>query len=119
MSSAVSRELVHRYYEELFSAPGKLETADEIFTPDVIFHNPISPGGIHGIEEYKAFALKWSRGFPDRKFVVDDDVADGDKIAAQFTITGTHLGEFDGHQPTGNPITVKGMNLFVIENGRI
>ncbi len=119
MSTDVSRALVHRYYDEFFSAPDNLDIADEIFTPDIVFHNPISPDGIHGIEEYKQFALRWYRGFPDRKFTVDDDIVEGNRIAAKFTITGTHLGEFGGHEPTGNPITVRGMNIFIIENQRI
>lgn len=119
MSTHNNRALVHRYYDEFLSAPDKLGVADEIFTPDVVFHNPISPEGIHGIGEYKQFAQRWYRGFPDRKFTVDDDIVEGDRIAAKFTITGTHLGEFGGHDPTGNPITVRGMNIFIIENERI
>lgn len=119
MSTDVNRALVHRYYDEFFSAPDNLNVADEIFTPDVVFHNPISPDGIHGVEEYKQFALRWYRGFPDRTFTVDDDIVEGNRIAAKFTITGTHLGEFGGHEPTGNPILVRGMNIFTIENERI
>src|SRR5262249_34995015 len=107
------------YYGEFLTAPGKLAVADEIMTPDVVFHNPISPAGIHGIDEYKRFAERWYRGFPDRIFTVDDDVAEADKIAAKFTITGTHQGDFMGASPTGNPITVRGMNLFIIQDGKI
>ena len=111
--------LVHLYYEKFLTTPGDLQVADRIMAPDVVFHNPISPDGIHGIEAYKQFALRWYHGFPDRRFRVEDTVEEGSKIAARFTITGTHSGEFMGAAPTEHPIVVKGMNLFRIERGRI
>jgi steroid delta-isomerase-like uncharacterized protein len=117
--STDSKTLARRYFEELLTSPGRLTVADEILAPDVVFHNPISATGIHGIEEYKQFALRWYKGFPDRIFTINDSVAEGDKIAVRFTITGTHQGEFMGAAPTGNKITVNGMNLFRIEDGKI
>jgi steroid delta-isomerase-like uncharacterized protein len=88
-------------------------------TSDVTFDNPISPGGIHGVAEYKAFAQRWYVGFPDRIFKIVDTVEEGDKVAAAFIITGTHGGEFMGAAPTGNRIEVHGMNLFRMRQGRI
>jgi len=110
--------LVHLYYEKFLTSPGQLDLADQIMASDVVFHNPISTG-IFGIDEYKKFALRWYHGFPDRVFTVRDTVAQGDKVAAAFTITGTHQGEFMGAAPTGHTIVVNGMNLFRIEQGRI
>lgn len=112
-------QLVRRYYEKFLTAPGELGVADDIMCDDVAFRNPISPDGIHGIAEYKQFAGTWYRGFPDRVFTVEDLVEEGDKVAAAFLITGTHNGEFMGAAPTGMSITVRGMNLFRIEDGRI
>lgn len=112
-------DLVHLYYEKFLTSPGDLSVADAIMIPEVSFHNPISPGGIHGIDEYKAFAQRWYRGFPDRVFTVRDTVEQDGKVAAAFTITGTHNGEFMGAAPTGNPIKIDGMNMFVIRDGRI
>ena len=111
--------LVHRYFEELLSAPDNLAVADEIFTPDVEFVNPVSANRIKGIDEYKAFAQRWYTGFPDRKFSVEEEIEEGDKVAARFKITGTHDGEFMDTPPTGVPIIVNGVNIFRMENGRI
>jgi steroid delta-isomerase-like uncharacterized protein len=117
--STDNRMLVHRYFEEFLSSPGNIAVADEILAPDVVFHNPTPSSGIHGIEEFKQFALRWYHGFPDRKFTIDEEVVEGDKVAARFTITGTHQGEFMGAPPTGNTITVHGVDLFRIEGGKI
>jgi len=113
------RSVARRYYEDFLSVGGSLDVADELMTPDVVFHNPISPDGIHGLAAYKEFAQRWYTGFPDRLFTVDDEVAEGDQIAIRFTISGTHRGPFAGAQPTGNRIEVHGMNLFRLEEGKI
>ncbi|MBF9070767.1 ester cyclase [Streptacidiphilus fuscans] len=112
-------ELVRRYYEEFLTSPGNLQLADSLMAPDVVFENPISPDGIHGLAAYKEFALRWYGGFPDRVFTVDDLLEQDDKVAAAFTITGTHQGVFMGAAPTHERITVRGMNIFRIEDGRI
>ena len=111
--------LVRRYFEEFMSAPGKLDIATEIFTPDVVFENPISDQKISGIEAYRAFALRWYEGFPDRRFTVKETVSDGDGIAARFTIEATHGGAFGGLSPTGNRILIHGVNLFRTSGGKI
>ncbi|MEU9100362.1 ester cyclase [Streptomyces sp. NPDC048361] len=112
-------KLVRLYYEQFLTAPGDLQIADRIMAPDVVFNNPISPDGIHGLPAYKEFALRWYGGFPDRVFTIDDLLEQGDKVAASFTITGTHRGVFMGAAPTGGHITVRGMNMFRIEGGLI
>ncbi|WP_327354381.1 ester cyclase [Streptomyces sp. NBC_01304] len=112
-------KLVHTYYEEFLTAPGDLQIADKIMAPDVVFNNPISPNGIHGLPAYKEFALRWYGGFPDRVFTIDDLLEQDDKVAASFTITGTHRGVFMGAAPTGEHIEVRGMNIFRIEDGLI
>jgi len=119
MATGDGTRLVHLYYEKFLTTPGDLSVADEIMTSDVVFHNPISKGGIHGIDEYKEFALRWYRGFPDRIFKIHETVEEGNKVAAHFTITGTHKGEFAGAGPTGNRIEVNGMNIFRVQRGRI
>ena len=118
---AAGRELIRRYFRELLTSPGNLAVADEIFTGDVRFTNPVKASGVNGIAEYKAFVTSWAVGFPDRDFAIDETVMEPDESrgAARFTITGTHGGEFMGAPPTGNPIKVIGMNLFRFREGRI
>ncbi len=117
--AADNETLVRRYYEELFSAPGRLDVADEILADDVVFENPISGQQIKGIVEYRAFALRWYEGFPDRKFTITETVSAGDRIAARFTITGTHQGVFGGAAPSQNRIEIHGMNMFRTGGGKI
>ena len=50
---------------------------------------------------------------------VKDMVAEGDKVAARFTACGTHQGSFMNLPPTGKPITMTGIEIFRIEDGKI
>jgi len=50
--------------------------------------------------------------FPDMHVTIDDMVAEGDKVAARTTWTGTHKGEFMGIPPTNKKMT---FSLIVID----
>jgi steroid delta-isomerase-like uncharacterized protein len=47
--------------------------------------------------------------FPDIHWVIEEMVAEGDKVFSRFTWHGTHRGEFFGVPGTGKQISVKGM----------
>jgi hypothetical protein len=46
---ASGRELIRRYFRELLTAPSNLAVADEIFTDDVRFTNPVKASGVKGM----------------------------------------------------------------------
>jgi predicted ester cyclase len=112
--------LAHEYFEELLSAPGDLNVADEILHPEVVFENPVSTSQIVGIPAYKQFVKTWYEGFPrERTFSVEEEVAAGDTVAVRFLITARHEGEFLGAPPTGARVEVPGINMFRLLDGRI
>ena len=56
-------------------------------------------------------------GFPDIQWTLEEMVAEGDNVAARFTMRGTHQGMFFGVPPTGKKITVQAMNIYRLSNG--
>ena len=46
-------------------------------------------------------------------------IAEGDKVAARFTMRGTHQGTFFGVPSSGKTIEVKAMNFYRIADGQI
>jgi predicted ester cyclase len=56
-------------------------------------------------------------GFPDMKWTVDEQIAEGEKVVSRFTWTGTHKGEFMGIPPTNKKVKVWGVVIDVIRNG--
>ncbi len=57
--------------------------------------------------------------FPDYLFSVDDLIAEGDKVAARVTVTGTHRSEMMGLGPTRKPVRTSGIEVFRFEGGRM
>lgn len=72
-----------------------------------------------GILEWKKNVAIMVSAFPDFQLHVDDMFASGDKVALRARITGTHRGEFLGHQPTGKAVEYQSNELYRIENGKI
>lgn len=88
---------------------GDLTAIDELCTPNHVSHNP--PTTTHGSEEYKQSYAMLLTAFPDLHFTIEDQLAEGDKVATRLTVSGTHKGEFMGIPPTGKRVTATGMSI--------
>lgn len=97
---------------------GDLSMADEIFAADFVNHDPTLPN-VTGIENYKTWIAENRAAFPDVHIEVHDMIAEGDRAASRWTVTGTHKGEFSGIPPTEVQVTVTGMSIHHLVNGRI
>jgi steroid delta-isomerase-like uncharacterized protein len=97
---------------------GELDVFDEVFASNVVDHDPAPDQG-PGPDGFKAFFSTMRTAFPDLHIEVEHEVADDDNIAIAYTLTGTHQGEFMGIAPTGNKISVRGMQIARFENGML
>ncbi len=88
-----------------------------IYHPDAVLHGfaPHPIGVDAAIEGYRHFFA----GFPDIRFEILDTVADGEKVAMRFRVTGTHNGEFQGIPATGRKMDVQGMTILHFGDGKI
>ena len=84
--------------------------APEYVAPDV---------GIAGIEQAREHMLAFRNCYPDMVVTVEGQVAEGDIVATWFVMRGTHLGAFGGVPATGKKITLRGVNVQRIRDGRI
>ena len=111
--------LAHRFHMDIFQA-GNLDAADEILSPDFVWHGAFSPGeDQRGPQPIKQVASALISSFPDRRITHEDVVAAGDKVLIRWTMTGTQEGEFAGIAPTGRRVTLTGFDLFRIEGDKI
>jgi predicted ester cyclase len=92
--------------------------AEDLFAPEFVSHNmpPGFPAGFPGVRRF--FEL-FSAAFPDVEVTIDELVADGDRAAVATTMTGTHTGELMGIAPTGRRVSVTGIDVVRVEDGRI
>ena len=117
--SQENKTIARRVCEEVFSAQGDLEVADELFAPNFVGHDPASPEDIRGPDGVKEFASMFRNAFPDVQLSVEEQVAEGDMVVTRWIASGTHQGELMGIAPTGNRVTVAGTSVERIVNGKI
>ncbi len=119
MSTEENKAVARRAVEEIFSAQGNLDVADEIIAPNYIGHDPVSPEDVRGPEGVKEFASMYRNAFPDVQLSVEDQVAEGDKVVTRWIASGTHQGELMGVAPSGNRVTVAGVSVERVVDGKI
>ncbi|RBI62295.1 ester cyclase [halophilic archaeon] len=110
--------LVRRDPEEIWSE-GNVDVVDEIYAEDFVLHDPSSPDGTRGREGYREYAATYRDAFPDAEYAVEELVAERDAVAMRYTARGTHEGELMGIEPTGEEVTVTGMELYHVDDGKI
>ncbi|QPS88443.1 ester cyclase [Serratia plymuthica] len=93
--------------------------AKELIAPDAVFHVPGRLQPLTGPEGYLEVIGMMRTGFPDIQWTLDEMVAEDDKVAARFTMRGTHQGPFFGVQATGKTITVPAVNFYRFSEGKI
>jgi predicted ester cyclase len=117
MSIEENKAVVRRFFEELLSTDN-FAVADEILSPGFRFHFAGSPEPLD-LEHYKEFLVARRAAFPDRRFLVEDMIAEGDKVSARFTMHGTHKGELRGIAPTGTEVTMMGIDMIRLAEGKM
>ncbi|MGO4274930.1 ester cyclase [Paenibacillus sp. TAF58] len=65
------------------------------------------------------FSSQIGEAFPDKHYSVEEVIAQGEKVIARIFMTGTHIGTFAGHLPTGNSIKATQFREFRIVDGQI
>ena len=115
-----NKSVVARFEEALSSGDWRLisETIDELVAPDAVISTPL-PIAATGAELLKEVFGRLLSAFPDLRVTVEDLIAEGDKVVARDTVTGTHRGEYMGIAPTGKSITYNEIFIVRLEDGRI
>ena len=94
------------------------KTIDEVVEANALIRTPL-PIEATGPELLKEVFGRLHRAFPDLHITVEDLIAEGDKVVARDTVTGTHQGEYMGLAPTGKSITYNEIFICRFADGRI
>jgi len=116
MSIEENKSIVRRYQDAYNT--GDFAALAEVVAADVLTPN-IASGMPSGLEGAKAVHEKTLLGMPDYHTHIDDLIAEGDKVVARVTITGTHTGNFWGVPPTGRQVNLTGIYIVRIADGKI
>jgi predicted ester cyclase len=100
------------------SNQGNLTTVDELVSADLTTH--LSSWGLPASRlGLKQMITILRSAFPDLLCIVEDEISEGDKLAALWTLHGTHKGFYLGNLPTDRTVVVAGIIFARTENGRI
>jgi steroid delta-isomerase-like uncharacterized protein len=112
-----NKDVIQAFIEDVINQ-GRLERANDLVKEDFVELDPI-PGQQQGREGLKAVIHGLRSAFPDMHWVVNEMVAEGEKVVTRFVWTGTHHGAFLGIPATGNKVEVKGVVIDRLENGKM
>jgi steroid delta-isomerase-like uncharacterized protein len=116
--SAENKAIIRRLYEEIWNKR-KVELVGEIISPSHALQAPNVSGSAVGPEAYKRQLMLFLSGYPDLHFRVEDTIAEADKVVACWTFSGTHRGEYLGVPATNKKVSVDGITIHHIANGKI
>lgn len=116
MSADTNKEIVRRLGVEPWE--GNFGVIDELVAPNYVGHDPAQPG-TQGPQGIKEFITAYLTGFPDGRITIDEQLAEGDLVATRWTGRGTHQGELMGIPPTGKQVTVSGITISHVKNGKV
>jgi steroid delta-isomerase-like uncharacterized protein len=118
--SEENKALLRRWFEEVWNK-GREGAIDEMFAEDGVAHGLTDAAGepLRGASGFKPFFRKFREAFPDIEVVVEDALAEGDKVAARCTVRGRHHGDSLGFAATKRPVEFTGIAIVRIRDGKI
>jgi len=115
---AKHKAVVRRLYDEALNQGRYEQVVNEVATADAVVNDGLGRGGT-GPEAITGTMRALHAGFSDLLFVIDDILADGDRVVVRWHMTGSHTGQFAGQVPTGRDVTQRAFVMYRLTNGRV
>jgi steroid delta-isomerase-like uncharacterized protein len=115
-----NKAAVRRFTEAIEGGDAELteRTFAEFVDPDVVISTPL-PIDATGPAALREIFGRLRAAFPDLHVEIDDLIAEGDKVVARNTVTGTHRGDFMGLPATGRTVRYDEIFIVRLTEGRI
>jgi steroid delta-isomerase-like uncharacterized protein len=114
------KAFMRRWFEEVWNK-GREEAIDEMFADDGIAYGLADETGalLRGPNDFKPFFRNFRGAFPDIEVIVEDIIAEGDKVAARCRVRATHAGDSLGFAATKRPMEITGITFVRVRDGKI
>jgi steroid delta-isomerase-like uncharacterized protein len=116
--STVATKVTARGYIERALNEQRIDLFEEYIDENIIQH-PVGRPTTVGRERMKAGVGMLFKAFPDFHLTIDDEIAEGDKVVVRYSFHGTHQGELAGIPGTGKEITLAGVAIYQVDNGKV
>jgi predicted ester cyclase len=111
------KSIVHRFIQSVFNRqdPGAaIDTCSRTY----LWHGG-QLGEARGLTAYRTGLASLFTAFPDLQVEIMDTIAEGDRVAVRFSMSGTHMGDFQGIAPTFRRMSSTGTNTYRVADDRI
>ena len=99
-------EMTNRFVEDVWNK-GDLSVLNELCDPSIV-------------TDQKKSVTSWRQPFPDLQMTVDEmSAGSNNKVTVEWTITGTHQGEFMGVAATGKKVKYSGIGVATFAGGKV
>lgn len=117
MSADANSELARKFFED-FCTGRQLDLANEIMTPDYVYHDAQIPG-VRGPHAMAQTIAAFQEGV-DGQWQIEEIIPGGEgHVTVRWTGTGTHNAEVMGIPPTGKSVRVAAISILRIADGKI
>ena len=119
MSTEENKAIARRHFEDFWNK-ADMAAADQIYARDYVHHShgPDAPA-IHSREEFKQWVLEFRTHISEIRFIVEDMIAEGEKVVTRWTATFTPSDTSGGVGTVGERVTLSGIDIARIVDGKI
>jgi len=114
MSAEQNKAIAHVFFTKAWGEKD-LSLAEQTFAPDVIDHFDKA----QGLDVVRQLIVNFHNAFPDLKFTLEDEIAEGDKVVHRWAMEGTHKGPLMGIPATGKYAAWTGITIVRFVDGKI
>jgi steroid delta-isomerase-like uncharacterized protein len=112
------KNVAGRIFEEVWNQRNR-GVIDQLITIDYVHHDGHAVEVRRGIERYKKFVSLYLDAFSDLRFTIEDELSADDKIVTRWIVTGTHDGDLPGLPRTGRSISLSGITIARVIDGKV
>ena len=121
MSTHDLESILTKFIREIWNE-GDFRNLDSLVTdPYEILSDPGDPWNRKSIDHqtFRQRVAYTRNGFPDVHFDIRETIAEGERMAIRWVMSGTHTGDLPQLPATGKPFTIEGMTFYYFKDGKI
>lgn len=119
-----NKDLCRRFIQKIFNE-GELSLLGDFMSPHVVNHELADAFGEarqaqrHNIEWMADLIFLYRHAFPDLRFEIEDQIAEGDRVVTCLRMRGTQRNALMTIAPSGRKVDIAGIRVDRIAGGRI
>ncbi len=114
------KALIRRWFEEVWNK-GRADAIAEMMAEDAVAHGLSDDAAkpLRGPQGFRPFHAQFCEAFPNIEVVVEDTIAEGDRVVARCSVRGKHVGDSLGFKATGAQAEFDGITIVRVKDGKI